>query len=162
MSKAPASSKSRSQSGDLTDLIKQDHRRVRELFKQFEKTEDDQEKQKIVDETILELKVHAKLEEELVYPALREASEEEDMMDEADEEHHVVKLLIAELEDMESGDDHFDAKFRVLGEMVEHHVAEEESQMLPNVKKIEDRESLVESVLQRKEELMREMEVGAE
>src|SRR5690349_7036372 len=80
-------------------MLKEDHTKVKELFDKFEETNGSATKSKIVDEAILELKVHATIEEELFYPAVRqEIKDEEGIMEEADEEHHVAKVLIAELE----------------------------------------------------------------
>lgn len=137
------------------ELLKQDHAKVKELFERFEKTEDDAEKGEIVREAITELKIHAAIEEEIFYPALREVAEE-DIMDEADEEHHVVKLLIAELEEMEPGDDHFDAKFTVLAENVRHHIKEEESEIFPKAKEA-GADEMGEEMLARKQELQEEL-----
>src|SRR5688572_5796599 len=87
----------------FVDVLHEDHERVKALFKKFEETDNKKQKQKIVHEVIAELKVHAQVEEEVVYPALREVVEE-DLMNEADEEHHVAKVLIAELENYGSED----------------------------------------------------------
>src|SRR4026209_1239244 len=92
-------------------LLKGQHEVVKELFKQFEKAEGRKRKE-LADEAIHDLKVHAAIEEELFYPALRKAMEDDGgVMDEADEEHHVAKVLIAELEMMDGKEDNFEAKF---------------------------------------------------
>ena len=90
---------------------------------------------RIVREALTELKVHAAIEEELFYPAVRKPVGKE-IMNEADEEHHVAKLLIAELDRMDGSESHFDAKFRVLAENVRHHIKEEEGEMLPKARKV--------------------------
>ena len=116
-------------------LLKGQHEVVKELFKQFEKAEGRKRKE-LADEAIHDLKVHAAIEEELFYPALRKAMEDDGgVMDEADEEHHVAKVLIAELEMMDGKEDNFEAKFRVLAENVRHHIREEEGQMFPKAAK---------------------------
>jgi hypothetical protein len=117
-------------------LLKQDHETLKDLFEKFEETESNAAKAKIVSEALMELKLHATVEEELFYPALRQQIEDEDgIMDEADEEHHVAKVLVAELEKMSGNEDHWDAKFTVLAESVRHHIKEEESTMFKEAKK---------------------------
>jgi len=115
---------------DAIDLLKNDHDSVKELFDRFKKAEDSRSKAKIAGQALTELKIHAALEEEIFYPAVRQRVGK-DVMNEADEEHHVAKLLIAELEKMHGHGDHFEAKFNVLAENVRHHIKEEESEMLP-------------------------------
>ena len=117
---------------DALQLLRDDHKRVKDLFKQFEDADDRRAKGAIVDKALTELEIHAEIEEEIFYPVVRrDADAEEDMMDEADEEHHVVKILIAELRKMKPTASHYDAKFTVLAENVKHHIDEEESEMLP-------------------------------
>jgi hypothetical protein len=102
-----------------------------------------------------ELDVHTALEEEIIYPAIRAKIEDEDIMDEALEEHHVAHVLIEELKVMQPSDDRYDAKFTVLAESVKHHVKEEESQVLPKAEKMEiDSPALQEQVAERKQELL--------
>jgi hypothetical protein len=116
-------------------MLKKDHDEVKDLFEKFEQTNGVATKAKIVAEALMALKVHATVEEELFYPALRqEIEDEEGIMDEADEEHHVAKVLIAELEQMEGDEPHWDAKFTVLAESVRHHIKEEEGQMFKEAK----------------------------
>jgi len=117
-------------------MLKDDHEKVKGLFDQFEKSKDHSQKMKIAAEAINELKIHATIEEELFYPAVREEMEDpEGIMDEADEEHHVAKVLIAELDKMTGKEEHWEAKFTVLSENIRHHIKEEESDMLPEAKK---------------------------
>jgi hypothetical protein len=109
---------------------------------------------KIVRAALTELKVHAAIEEELFYPAVRRPIGKE-IMNEADEEHHVAKLLIAELDVMDGSESHFDAKFHVLSENVRHHIKEEEDEMLPKAKGVKiDFEALAEKMKARKEKLL--------
>ena len=129
----PTKKKSRTESA-LT-MLKTDHVTVKKLFDRFEKS-DSSEKKEVMTEALGELKVHAAVEEQLFYPALRQQMEDEDgLMDEADEEHHVVKFLIAELEQMQGNEDHWEAKFTVLAENVRHHIKEEEGQIFPKARK---------------------------
>ena len=137
------------------EMIREDHHKVQQLFQEFETTDDRSAKKRIVDNAIRELKVHAALEEELFYPAVREQIDEEETIDEALEEHHVVKLLIAELEDMSPGDKRYDAKFTVLAESVKHHIEEEESEVIPEVEASLDADSLGEQMEKRKQQLLR-------
>jgi len=120
---------------DITQVLHRDHMKVDELFFQFAKSEEDSEKKSIVDQIILELTLHAKVEEEIVYPEIRDGeAETESMMDEADTEHHVVKSLIAELSQMQPSDDHYESKVTVLCELVKHHVKEEEKEIFEKLK----------------------------
>src|SRR4051794_22977651 len=105
-------------------LLKEDHTRVKELFDQFGAAKGRAAKVKIARRAITELKVHAAIEEEIFYPAVRKPIGKQ-IMNEADEEHHVAKLLIAELDVMDGSESHFDAKFKVLAENVRHHIEEE-------------------------------------
>src|SRR5581483_11088685 len=111
-------------------ILMKDHDRVKDLFDRFEKSDSSGEKEKIIAEALLELKVHAAVEEEIFYPAVRKEVGS-DLMNEADEEHHVARVLIAELDRDGRGDDHRHAKFTVLAESVRHHIKEEEGEMLP-------------------------------
>src|SRR3954471_24649299 len=135
-------------------LLKEDHDRVKELFDRFEAARTRPAKLKIVRAALAELKVHAAIEEELFYPAVRKSVGKE-LMNEADEEHHVAKLLIAELDRLDGSESHFDAKFTVLAENVRHHIKEEENEMLPKAGKVKlDFEALAEKMERRKEKLL--------
>jgi Hemerythrin HHE cation binding domain len=137
------------------DLLKADHDNVKELFSQFEKSENAQARKKIVKQALTELKAHAAIEEEIFYPAVRKHVGK-DLMNEADEEHHVAKLLVAELDDMHGRGDHFDAKFTVLAENVRHHIKEEENEMLPKAQELKmDFDKLGEAMLARKHQLLK-------
>ena len=136
------------------DLLKADHYNVKELFEQFEKSENGQARRKIVKQALTELKLHAAVEEEIFYPAVR-AHVGKDLLNEADEEHHVAKLLIAELEDLQGHGDHFNAKFKVLAESVRHHIKEEENEMLPKANELKmDFDKLGATMLARKQILL--------
>ena len=116
-------------------MLKEDHEKVKELFDKFE-TNGSAGKAKVVSEVLMKLKVHATVEEELFYPAVRQNIEDEEgIMDEADEEHHVAKVLIAELEKMRGDEDHWEAKFTVLAVNVRHHIKEEEGKLFKEARK---------------------------
>ena len=148
---------------DAIALLKADHREVEGWFDDFEKTKSESKKQKLADQICLALTVHAEIEEEIFYPACREAGVEEDTMDEADVEHDGAKKLIAEIEANKAGGDHFDAQVHVLGDMIKHHVKEEEGRdgMFAKAKKTDlDMEELGEQLKQRKAQLMKQMKNG--
>ena len=137
-------------------ILKNDHDKVKGLFDEFEKAESPAEKKKLIDQALTELKIHAVLEEEIFYPTVR-AHVGKKLMNEADEEHHVAKVLIAELDHARGENDHRDAKFTVLSESVRHHIKEEEDEMLPKAKELDiDFEALGERMLERKKKLMKE------
>lgn len=110
---------------DAIALLKADHRKVEELFEKFEKTRDEAKKVALVREICTELTVHATIEEKIFYPACN-AKVEEDMLDEAYVEHDGAKVLIAELSQGSPKDAFYDAKVKVLSELIKHHVKEEE------------------------------------
>jgi hemerythrin superfamily protein len=139
----------------MTDMLREDHKKVKGLFEEFEQADDATTKQRIVETALMELEVHAKLEEELIYPAIRTEIDDDDLMDEALEEHHVVHGLIGELKKMKPSNDRYDAKFTVLAENVKHHIKEEESEMFPKAEDCEiDWEALCSQVVKRKEQLI--------
>jgi hemerythrin superfamily protein len=141
-------------STDAINLIKKDHDKVKELFKAFDAADNLRDRRKIVAETLQELKLHAAVEEELFYPAVRK-SLGKDMMTEADEEHHVAKILIAELDLMSGKEAHYCAKYNVLAECVRHHIKEEEGEMLPAARDLDlDMEELGNEMIAFKEEMM--------
>jgi hypothetical protein len=110
------------------------------------------EKRDIVTAVLKALEIHAKLEEELLYPAWREHVDAQDLIDEAIEEHHVVHLLIEELDNLNPEDKRYDAKFRVLREHIKHHVEVEERRMLSRAEKADlDWERLTTQVVQRRQ-----------
>jgi hemerythrin superfamily protein len=122
---------------DAITLLKTDHKTVEKLFKSFEKAGDGakQTKAKIVDQVIHELSVHAAIEEQVFYPAIRaEVPDTTDEVLESLEEHHIVKWTLSELDGMDPDDERFDAKTTVLIEMVRHHVEEEETELFPTVR----------------------------
>jgi hemerythrin superfamily protein len=112
-------------SKDAIAVLKEDHRKVEDLFEQFEKARGDGRKEKLALEICKELTIHTIIEEEIFYPAL-EGKADEDLLKESLVEHDAAKVLIAEIEAGEPSDDFFDAKVKVLKEEIEHHVEEEE------------------------------------
>ena len=132
---------------DAIALLRQDHREVERLFKQFEKAGPRAHKTRrnIADKVIKELSVHAAIEEQVFYPAIREAVEEtEDTVLESLEEHHIVKWTLSELDGMDPEAERFVPKMTVLMESVRHHVEEEEDELFPKVREALGRKQLAE------------------
>ncbi|MFJ8129326.1 hemerythrin domain-containing protein [Streptomyces hydrogenans] len=127
-------------------LLRDDHKTVEKLFKEFERAGDDTaRKREIADEVIRELTTHAWIEERVFYPAAREAAPETtDHILESVEEHHAVAWMLSELEGFDPADERFDAKMTVLMENVRHHVEEEEKDWFPDVRKAMGRNRLLE------------------
>lgn len=125
---------------DACTLLDTDHKAVKKLFKAYDelahsKARDaEQKKLELARDICLELSVHATIEEEIFYPALREALKETDVLAEAEVEHSGAKDLIAQIEAMETADEMFDAKVKVLGEYIDHHVKEERNQIFPKAR----------------------------
>ena len=145
---------------DAVKMLKNDHKQVKTLFREYEQAGDraHKTKQRIAKKVFKELEVHTALEEEIFYPAVRSKAEADgkELVAEGIEEHHVVDLLIQELTRLNPEDEQYDAKFTVLIENVEHHIEEEESEMLPSAEKTlqADLESLGREMMQRREQLL--------
>lgn len=151
--------RAKSTAPDAIALLKADHREVEDWFDQFEKTSSGPKKQKLANQICTALRVHTQIEEEIFYPACRDAGLEDDMMDEADIEHDAATKLIEEIEAGKPGDDHWDAKVKVLSEQIEHHVKEEEERggMFAKAKKAGlDLDALGAEMKARKDELMKQ------
>ena len=119
---------------DAISLLKEDHRKVEDLFSQYEAASDKRRKSSIAQQTCIELALHAKIEESVFYPAAqREVPTAHDEVNEARVEHAGIKRLVAELQGMSGSDEMFDAKMTVLMEYVKHHVREEENELFPKV-----------------------------
>lgn len=144
---------------DAIALLRADHALVEDLFSQFEKARDSARKQTLATRICMELKIHTTIEEEIFYPATREAlPKTEDLLDEAKVEHDSAKELIAQIENGEPEDDLWEAKVTVLSEYVKHHVKEEQNEMFPQVRKSKiDLKALGQQLKDRKEQLMEQM-----
>lgn len=145
---------------DAVTLLKADHAEVKKCFKAYQKLVDQDadgsERQAMAEQICLMLSVHAQIEEEIFYPAAREVlGEEVDLVDEADVEHASAKDLIAQIQAMQPDQDHYDAKVKVLGEYIDHHVEEEQNEMFPKIKAAGlDTKAVGQQLSDRKEELM--------
>lgn len=159
--RASSGGRGSTRSMDAIKLLKQDHREVEQLFDQFEASRSNR-KQQIAEQICQMLTVHAQIEEEIFYPAARQALKEEDLVDEATVEHQSAKDLIAQIQGASGADDLFEAKVKVLGEYVRHHVKEEEGEMFKqlNSRKI-DLVALGEQLLSRKQQLLGLADPGA-
>jgi hemerythrin superfamily protein len=149
---------------DAIALLKEDHRKVEELFGQFEKASGDGSKEKLAKQICVELTIHAMIEEEIFYPAC-EGKIEEDLLEEAYVEHDAAKVLIAQIQSGEPSDEFYDAKVKVLQEEIEHHVEEEEKRMegmFSQARKAGlDMDALGEKLKVRKQELKAQAESGS-
>lgn len=155
----------RSSKPDAIAMLTADHKKVKSIFKKFERLQKqdggDAEKADLVQQACMELTVHAQLEEEIFYPAVRAATRDDDLMDEAQVEHMSAKDFIGQLQLMRPGSELYDAKFTVLGEYVNHHVEEEEGEMFRKAKRAKvDMASLGEQMSERKQALLAEQGVA--
>jgi hemerythrin superfamily protein len=165
--KKSAAKKTSSSSGaggarDAIALLKADHKEVNDLFQEYEELADaeadGEERQALAEQICDMLTVHATIEEEIFYPAARESDVESDLLDEAEVEHASAKDLIAQIKSMAPEDDLYDAKVKVLGEYINHHVQEEEGEMFPKCRKAKmDLATLGSELESRKSELMGEL-----
>ena len=133
-SKTNTPHKAKSGPQDAIALLKADHEAVTEMFAEYDKTRSASTKTALVAEICLALTVHAQIEEEIFYPAVKAALKDKLLVPEATVEHAGVKDLIAQLEGDEDEDEMVDAKVKVLSEYVKHHVKEEQNEMFPKVK----------------------------
>jgi hemerythrin superfamily protein len=154
--------RSSGKAADAITLLKQDHRAVEALFQEFEKSEDT-ELGPIAERVCQMLTVHAQIEEEILYPAAKDAFEDEEdteLVNEAAVEHGSAKELIEKIEAMSEDDELFKATVTVLSEYIKHHVKEEEQELFPKLKEVDvDLEALGAKLQARKSELMEEMDV---
>lgn len=145
------------------DLLKEDHARVRKLFKAFEKAKegDHEAIEDIITTACTELKVHSKIEEEIFYPAVRAKADHEleELLNEAKVEHGSVDALVQKLSSVKMDDEMYKANFTVVVEYVKHHVQEEEKEMFPKVRKLKglDLNDLARQLRARQEKLMGEL-----
>jgi hypothetical protein len=151
---------------DACDLLDADHKAVKKMFTEFEELAESrggrEKKRMLADKICRELTVHAQIEEEIFYPAVRKAIKEELMMNEAEVEHATAKELISQIQEMGPGDTLFGAKVLVLGEYLDHHVKEERSEMFPKARASKvDLIKMRDTLQSRKEELMASLERAA-
>jgi hemerythrin superfamily protein len=148
-----------SKAPDATALLRADHKLVSGLFAEYEKTRSTEQKRKLVSQICTELTVHARLEEEIFYPAVKLALKDDELVPEARVEHATLKALIAQVEDVEPEGEMFDARIKVLSEYVKHHVEEEQNEMFPKAKSTKlDMLALGAKLSERKAELVSESE----
>ncbi|MGI8841118.1 MAG: hemerythrin domain-containing protein [Caulobacteraceae bacterium] len=141
--------------GDAIALLKADHTEVKGWFEDYEGLEDNAAKRALAAKICKALKVHSKIEEEIFYPAARAATGDGPLLDEANVEHAAAKDLIIQIEAMKPGDDLYDAKVKVLGEQIVHHVKEEEGELFPEARHAKmDLAALGARMAARKSELM--------
>jgi hemerythrin superfamily protein len=152
---AASSEKSR----DALEMLEEDHRKVEELFDEYDEVErDNRRRGELAHEICDELTVHTQLEEEIFYPQAREATKDNELIDEAIAEHAAAKRLIEEIKEMEPGEDLFDTKIRVLEETVKRHIQEEEEELFPELTSAGmDTEAVGKQLARRKQELMAEL-----
>jgi Hemerythrin HHE cation binding domain len=145
---------------DAFEILEHDHREVEEWLDEYDELpEKDRRKAELAQKICMALEVHAQIEEEIFYPRAREATKDDDLIDEAIVEHATVKNLISEIEEMEIGEELYDAKMRVLGEMVKRHIREEEEELFPELQSSKmDLRAVGKELAERKEELMSEMQ----
>lgn len=130
---------------DALELLKQDHQKVKELFKKVEATEDEKQHQQLFEKIKTELEAHTHIEETVFYPRIEQYEELKDMVLESVEEHRQIKTLIREIGNLADGSEKFDAKIKVMQENVEHHAEEEEEdKMFPKLRKLMQRSELEE------------------
>jgi hemerythrin superfamily protein len=155
---------SQSQQQNAEALLRADHRKVEQLFKQFESEKDSNRKKELARQACNELIVHSMLEEEIFYPACREKNVADDLLDEAQVEHDSLKLLISDLKQSEPDSPFFDAKVSVLSEYVRHHVREEEKAITGIFAKAQkagvEMDLLGQRLQERKQQLMMKVESG--
>lgn len=140
------------------EIIKNDHRKVESLFEQFEGAEDKKQKLEIAKQVCIELTVHAQYEEELVYPLLMQEDEEAGI--EAGLEHELIKFMIDELNGIGARDKKLEPKVKVLKDLVQHHVEEEERTALPELEGNEELQARADQIIERKMQLMKKMTRG--
>jgi len=155
--KSKDTSTSKSKNQDATSILKADHKLVDTLFKEFEEAKSNKRKKELVDEICKELTIHAQVEEEIFYPAVKTALRDHELVPEAIVEHGTLKDLIAAVKGKEPDGDMYDAKVKVMSEYVKHHVKEEEQEMFPEAKGTKlNLVDLGDQMLKRKDQLAKE------
>lgn len=154
---------------DACQLLDADHRAVKKMFKEYEELTSSKardaktRKMDLAREICLQLTVHAQIEDEIFYPALRAAIRETDLLDEAEVEHQTARDLIAQIEAMEDSEEIIDAKVKVLGEYIDHHVKEERNEIFPKARGTRklDLMAMRDELEARKEQLLEELTASA-
>jgi hemerythrin-like domain-containing protein len=151
--------RSRSKGVEAIEMLKQDHDKIEKGFKEFERLahKDAEVCHDLVMSVCEDLKIHTTLEEEIFYPAVHDAIDDEEIMNEAAVEHETARMLIEQIENMQEDDPNYHAIFKVLGEYVRHHIREEEGEMFPAARKADiDFDALGARLRERREELLDE------
>lgn len=148
---------------EATAILRADHKLVSKLFADYEKAESSEAKKALADEICMELTIHAQVEEEIFYPAFKEALGDSELVPEAIVEHATLKKLIAEVQTAGLEQEMFDARIKVMGEYVKRHVKEEQDEIFPKARESKDLDmvELGAQIMQRKEELMAERSAQA-
>lgn len=156
----PRTAIARSAASEIIDLLEEDHNKVLALFAEFRQlrgSDNDEAKQSLVESACTELVIHAQVEEEYLYPALANALDDPESVEESEVEHTAIRQLIAAIESMQAGDARYDACFTVLGEYVEHHIAKERRHVFPAMQACTtDLRGLVQDIRHRRTELRSE------
>jgi hemerythrin-like domain-containing protein len=144
---------------DAAEMLRQDHQKVKDLFRKYSELGEGalKSKERLAEQIMRELEVHTRLEEEIFYPRARQARQDlEDVVAEGFEEHHVADLLMEEIRGLQPSDETFDAKMKVLCENIQHHIEEEETELLPEAERAlrDQMETITEQMQQMKQRLM--------
>jgi len=144
-----------SKAQDATALLKADHEQVSDLFIEYREADSKNKKKQLAEQICNELTVHAQIEEEIFYPAVKQALKDKELIPEARVEHATLRALISEVRGAEPDGEMFDAKIKVMQEYVKHHVKEEQNEMFPKAKATDlDMMELGSKMSQRKQELI--------
>jgi hemerythrin superfamily protein len=155
MATAEKQVKANQKAQDAIKMLRADHKLVNDLFEEYEKARSVKKKKELVEQICSELTIHALLEEEIFYPAVKRALKDKELVPEATVEHGTLKQLIAEVEGKEPDGEMFDARIKVMGEYVKHHVKEEQNEMFPKAKSTKlDMVELGALMMERKEQLL--------
>lgn len=161
--RSPARAARTARRADVLAILKDDHDRVKKLFRRFERMKDgDTQMSQLVEQACRELEIHAMLEEEIFYPRIRERMKESELLEEAEVEHESAKHLIQQLKRLDADDPKYAATFSVLAEYVQHHVREEENEIFPRVRRARmDLVAMGEELQARRKELLESGEFAA-
>ncbi len=153
------SKKESTKAQEATAMLRADHKLVNELFEEFESARSGTKKRALAEQICRELTIHAEIEEEIFYPAVKQALKDKELIPEATVEHSTMKDLIAQIQEVDADDEMWEARVKVLGEYVKHHVKEEQNEIFPKARESKlDMAELGAMMKQRKEELQNEMQ----